>query len=66
MAGNLRWWAEPHAEGSCVRILYQVRVKRVILQVTDVPKQVLTRLEVDATVGRFNNCVDEGTAEDLV
>lgn len=45
---------------------YQVRVKLVIPKVTDVPKQVLTKLGIDAAVGRFDNCVDEDMAEDLV
>ena len=45
---------------------YQVRVKLVIPKVTDVPKKVLTKLCVDAAVGRFDNCVDEDMAEDLV
>ena len=45
---------------------YQVRVKLVIPNVTDVPKQVLTKLGIDAAVGRFDNCLDEDMAEDLV
>ena len=45
---------------------YQVRVKLVIPKVTDVPKSVLKKLGVDAAVGRFDNCVDEDMAEDLV
>jgi hypothetical protein len=45
---------------------YQVKVKLVIPKVTDVPKKVLTKLGVDAAIGRFDNCVDEDTAEDLV
>jgi hypothetical protein len=45
---------------------YQVKVKLVIPKVTDVPKSVLQKLGVDAAVGRFDNCLDEDTAEDLV
>jgi len=45
---------------------YQVKVKLVIPKVTDVPKKVLTKLGVDAAVGRFDNCVDEDMAEDLI
>ena len=41
-------------------------MKLVIPKVTDVPKQVLTKLGVDAAIGRFDNCVDEDMAEDLV
>lgn len=45
---------------------YQVKVKLVIPKVTDVPKSVLKTLGIDAAIGRFDNCVDEDTAEDLV
>ena len=45
---------------------YQVKVKLVTPKVTEVPKKVLTKLGIDATVGRFDNCLDEDTAEDLV
>ena len=45
---------------------YQVRVKLVIPKVMDVPKKVLTNLGIDAAVGRFDHCVDEDMAEDLV
>ena len=45
---------------------YQVNVKLVIPKVTDVPKKVLTQLGIDPAVGRFDNCVDEDTAEDLI
>ena len=45
---------------------YQVKVKLVIPKVTEVPKSVLKKLGIDAAVGRFDNCVDEDTAEDLV
>ena len=39
------------------KFLYQVRVKLVIPKVTDVPKKVLTKLGVDAAVGRFESLV---------
>ena len=45
---------------------YQVKVKLVIPKVTDVPKSVLKKLGIDAAIGRFDNCVDEDAAEDLV
>lgn len=45
---------------------YQVKVKLVIPKVTDVPKAVLKKLFVDAAVGRFDNCLDEDTADDRV
>ena len=45
---------------------YQVKVKLVIPKVTEVPKKVLTKLGIDAAAGRFDNCVDEATGEDLV
>ncbi len=48
------------------RFPWQVKVKLVIPKVMDVPKAVLQRLGIDAAVGRFDNCVDEDTAEDLV
>ena len=44
----------------------QVKVKLVIPRVMDVPKAVLQKLGIDAAVGRFANCVDEDTADDLV
>jgi len=43
-----------------------VRVKLVIPKVADMPKSVLKKLGIDAAIGRFDNCVDEDTAEDLV
>ncbi|MFN9040272.1 MAG: hypothetical protein ACK5YO_28530, partial [Planctomyces sp.] len=45
---------------------WQVKVKLVIPKVMDVPKGVLQKLGIDAAVGRFDNCVDEDTAQDLV
>ena len=45
---------------------YQVKVKLVIPKVTDVPKSVLKKLGIDVAIGRFDNCVDEDTAEDLI
>ena len=45
---------------------FQVKVKPVIAKVTDVPKNVLTKLGVDPSRGRFDNCVDEDMAEDLI
>ena len=45
---------------------YQVKVKLVIPKVTDVQKSVLKKLGVDAAVGRFDNCVDDDMAVDLV
>ena len=45
---------------------YQVKVKLVIPKVTEVPNSVLRNLGVDAAVGRFDNCLDEDTAEELV
>ena len=45
---------------------YQVKVKLVIPKVTEVPKKVLTKLGIDPAIGRFDNCIDEDTAEDLV
>ena len=37
-----------------------------IPKVTEVPKKVLTELGFDAAVGRFDHCVDEDLAEDLM
>lgn len=48
------------------KLPYQVKVKLVIPKVTDVPKAVLKKLGVDAAVGRFDNCLHEDTADDLV
>jgi len=45
---------------------YQVKVKLVIPKVTEVPNAVLKKLGIDAAVGRFDNCLDEDTADDLV
>ena len=45
---------------------YQVTVKLVIPKVTEVPNAVLKKLGLDAAVGRFDNCLDEDTADDLV
>lgn len=38
----------------------------VIPKVTDVPKKVLADFGVDPAKGRFDNCVDEDLAEDLI
>ena len=45
---------------------WQVKVKLVIPKVTEVPKAVLQKLGIDATVGRFDNRVDEDMAEEFV
>lgn len=45
---------------------YKVRVKLVVPKVIDVPKSVLRTLGIDASVGRFDNCVDDDTAETLL
>lgn len=45
---------------------FQVNVKLVIPKVAEVPKSVLAKLGVDAAVGRFDNCVDEEIAEELI
>lgn len=45
---------------------YQVKVKLLLPTVTEVPKSVLKQLGVDPAVGRFDNCVDEDMAEDLL
>lgn len=43
-----------------------INVKLVIPKVMDVPKGVLQKLGIDAVVGRFDNCLDVDTAENLV
>ena len=45
---------------------YQVKVQLVIPKVTDVPKKLLADLGIDPAMGRFDNCVDEDLAEDLI
>jgi hypothetical protein len=45
---------------------YQVKVKLVLPKVTEVPKKILADLGVNPAVGRFDNCVDEDLAEDLI
>ena len=45
---------------------YQVRVQLVIPKVTDVPKTLLAEFGINPAMGRFDNCVDEDLAEDLI
>ena len=45
---------------------FQVRVKLVLPEITEVPQRLLAELGVNPTVGRFDNCVDEDVAEDLI
>lgn len=45
---------------------YQVQVKLVLPQVTEVSRSVLAQLGVDPARGRFDNCVDEDMAADLI
>ena len=45
---------------------YQVKVNLVIPKVTDVPKKLLAGFGIDPAKGRFDNCVDEDLAEDLI
>jgi len=45
---------------------YQVKVKLVLPKVTEVPKSLLKQMGLDPSVGRFDNCLDEDLAEDLV
>ena len=45
---------------------YQVKVKLVLPQVTEVSRSVLAQLGVDPARGRFDNCLDEEMAEDLI
>ena len=45
---------------------FQVRVKLVLLQPTEVPQKLLADLGINPAVGRFDNCVDDYLAEDLI
>ena len=45
---------------------YQVKVELVIPKVADVPKKLLADFGIDPAMGRFDNCVDEDLAEDLI
>ena len=45
---------------------YQVKVQLVIPIVTEVPKKLLADFGIDPAMGRFDNCVDEDLAEDLI
>ena len=45
---------------------YQVKVELVIPKVTDVPKKLLADFGINPAMGRFDNCVDEDLAEDLI
>lgn len=45
---------------------YQVKVKLVLPNVTEVSRSVLAQLGVDPARGRFDNCLDEEMAEDLI
>ena len=54
------WWNVTH------KFPYQVKVQLVIPKVTDVPKKVLAEFGINPATGRFDNCVDEDLAEDLI
>ncbi len=45
---------------------FQVRVKLVLPKITEVPQEFLAELGVNPAVGRFENCVDEDFADELV
>ena len=45
---------------------YQVKVKLVLPQVTEVSRSLLAQLGVDPARGRFDNCLDEEMAKDLI
>ena len=45
---------------------YQVRVKLAVPKITEVSRKLLADLGIDPTRGRFDNCVDEDLAEDLI
>ena len=45
---------------------YQVKVQLVIPKVADVPKKLLADFGIDPAKGRFDNCVDDDLAEDLI
>lgn len=45
---------------------FQVKVKLVLPKITEVPQKLLAELGVNPAVGRFDNCVDEDLAEDLI
>ena len=45
---------------------YQVKVQLVIPKVSDVPKKLLADFGIDPAKGRFDNCVDDDLAEDLI
>ncbi|MCX7417996.1 MAG: hypothetical protein NT013_00455 [Planctomycetia bacterium] len=45
---------------------FQVKVKLVLPTVTEVPQKLLADLGINPAVGRFDNCVDEYLAEDLI
>ena len=45
---------------------FQVRVKLLLPKVTEVPQKLLAELAMNPAVGRFDNCLDEDLAEDLI
>ena len=45
---------------------YQVKVNLIISTVTEVPRNVLTDMGIDPARARFDNCVDEDMAEELI
>ena len=45
---------------------YQVKVQLVVSKVTDVPKRLLAGFGIDPAKGRFDNCVDDDLAQDLI
>lgn len=45
---------------------FQVRVKLAIPKPTEVPPKVLADLGINAATGRFENCLDEELAEELI
>lgn len=45
---------------------FQAKVKLVLPKVTEVPKKVLADLGINPAIGRFDNCLDEDLADDLI
>ena len=45
---------------------FQVRVNLVLPKVTEVPQKLLAELGMNPAIGRFDNCLDDYLAEDLI
>ncbi len=45
---------------------FQVKVQLILPKITEVPRKLLTDFGINPATGRFDNCVDDDLAEDLI